>query len=133
VSLIKHAHHRFDVDRPGKDSYRHRQAGCREVMLVSDVRWALLNELRGAPEPTLEECVARMSPCDLLLVEGYKRDALPKLETWRRENAKPFLHPDDPQITAIASDEAVDVPLPRYSLDDARGIAEFILNHLGLQ
>jgi molybdopterin-guanine dinucleotide biosynthesis protein B len=133
VSLIKHAHHRFDVDRPGKDSYRHREAGCREVMLVSDVRWALLNELRGAPEPTLEECIARMSPCDLLLVEGYKRDALPKLETWRKANAKPFLHPDDPQIVAMACDEEVDVPLPRYSLDDAEGIADFILNHLGLQ
>src|SRR3954467_8892535 len=83
VSLVKHAHHDFDVDKPGKDSWRHREAGCSEVMLVSDRRWALMNELRGAPEPSLDQCIARLSACDLVLVEGYKHDPFPKLETWR--------------------------------------------------
>ena len=132
VSLVKHAHHNFDVDKPGKDSWRHREAGASEVMLVSGRRWALMNELRGEPEPDLEACFARLSPCDLVLVEGYKRDALPKLETWRQPLGKPFLHPDDPHIVAMASDAEVDSPLPRYSLNDIDGIARFILNHTGL-
>jgi molybdopterin-guanine dinucleotide biosynthesis protein B len=133
VSLIKHAHHYFDIDKPGKDSYRHREAGASEVMLVSDLRWALLSELRGASEPTLEECIERISPCDLLLVEGFKREAIPKLETWRKANQKPLLHPEDPGIIALAADAPVDSGLRRFDLDDAEGIADFILKHLRIQ
>jgi molybdopterin-guanine dinucleotide biosynthesis protein B len=133
VSLVKHAHHEFDIDRPGKDSWRHRKAGCSEVMLVSGVRWALMGELRGAPEPSLEECIARISPCDLLLVEGYKYHRIPKLETWREANGKPWLHPDDPDIVAVASDAQAEARVPRYWLDDVEGIAQFILKHSGLQ
>lgn len=136
VSLVKHAHHAFDVDRPGKDSYRHREAGATEVLLASDRRWALMHELRGAPEPSLEELLARLSPCDLVLVEGYKRSRLPKLEIHRPALGKPLLHPDDPSIVAIATDVALDAargaPLPRLSLDDIDGIAAFVLAHVGL-
>jgi molybdopterin-guanine dinucleotide biosynthesis protein B len=132
VSLVKHAHHDFDVDQPGKDSWRHREAGCSEVLLVSRRRVALMQELRGEAEPTLDACIARLSPCDLVLVEGYKHGALPKLETWRGVQGKPLLHPQDPHIVAVASDAPVATSLPRYSLDDAQGIAEFILQHTGL-
>src|SRR5688572_24499726 len=93
VSLIKHAHHKFDVDHPGKDSYRHREAGCTEVMLVSGNRWALMHELRGDAEPTLEEQIARMSPCDLLLIEGYKNSDLPKIEIHRPDHVEDMLYP----------------------------------------
>ena len=138
VSLVKHAHHAFDVDRPGKDSYRHREADAREVLLASDRRWALMHELRGAPEPTLEDLLQRLSPCDLVLVEGYKRSRLPKLEIHRPALGKPLLHPDDPSIIAIASDASLDAAsgadaaLPRLSLDDIDGIANFVLTHLNL-
>jgi molybdopterin-guanine dinucleotide biosynthesis adapter protein len=104
VSLIKRAHHEFDVDQPGKDSYRHRHAGCSEVMLSSSVRWALMHELRGTAELTLDELVARMSPCDLLIVEGFKRQPIPKIEVFRAANGKVPLHPDDPHVVAIATD-----------------------------
>ncbi|MDH4115200.1 MAG: molybdopterin-guanine dinucleotide biosynthesis protein B, partial [Burkholderiaceae bacterium] len=104
VSLIKRAHHEFDVDVPGKDSHRHRLAGCREVMVSSSVRWAHMHELRGAPEQTLQQLVERISPCDLLLVEGFKREAIPKIEVFRRDNGKAALHPDDPHVVAIAAD-----------------------------
>ena len=93
VSLIKHAHHRFDVDQPGKDSYRHRAAGCSEVLVTSGWRWALMHEVRGETEPTLDEQVARMSPCDLLLIEGYKFYPLPKLEIYRAAKGKEPLYP----------------------------------------
>src|SRR3972149_5284233 len=102
VSLIKHAHHRFDIDRPGKDSYRHRHAGCTEVMVASDVRWALMHELRREPEHTLEQQIERMTPVDLLLVEGWKSQPMPKLEVYREANGKPLLHPGDAHIVAIA-------------------------------
>src|ERR1700675_3637780 len=95
VSLIKHAHHKFDVDQPGKDSYRHRHAGCSEVLISSSRRWALMHELRGAAEPTLPELVAHISPCDLLLIEGFKREALPKLEVHRGATGEPLLFPHD--------------------------------------
>ena len=104
VSLVKHAHHEFDLDQPGKDSFRHREAGCTEVLVTSARRWALMHELRGAGELALGEALARLSPCDLVLVEGYKRSALPKLEIHRGSLGKPWLHPDDPHILAIASD-----------------------------
>src|SRR6266481_4743609 len=108
VSTIKHAHHTFDIDQPGKDSWRHRQAGAREVVVSSDHRWALMHELRGTPEPSLDELVGRMSPVDLVLVEGFKRHAHPKIEVYRRSVEKPLLHLGDPFIVAIAADE----PLP---------------------
>jgi molybdopterin-guanine dinucleotide biosynthesis protein B len=132
VSLIKHAHHNFDIDRPGKDSYRHREAGCKEVMVASAHRWVIMHELRGAPEPTLEDLIARMSPCDLLLIEGFKFDPIPKLEVFRHANGKPPLHPDDPHIVAVAADGPLATPLPVLDLNDYDAIAEFVLVHLGL-
>ena len=131
VSMIKRAHHAFDVDVPGKDSWRHRQAGCQEVLVSSSNRWALMHELRGGPELTLDECIARMSPCDLLLVEGNKHSPLPKLEVWREANGKPLLHPDDPYIVAVACDPPIDTPLPRYGLDEVARIADFIMQNAG--
>jgi molybdopterin-guanine dinucleotide biosynthesis adapter protein len=132
VSLIKHAHHSFDVDQPGKDSYRHRHAGCAEVLVSSSRRWALVHELRGAPEPGFEELVRNIAPCDLLLVEGFKREKLPKLEIYRASVGESLLHPQDPDIVAIASDQRVETNLPQLNLDDAPAIATFILKHVGL-
>lgn len=128
VSLIKHAHHAFDVDVPGKDSWRHRAAGCSEVLVSSAVRFALMHELRGAPELTLAQALARLGPCDLVLVEGYKRAAIPKLEVWRPAVGKPKLHPGDPSIRGVATDapEAIDPRLPVFGLDDYAGIATFV-------
>ena len=133
VSTIKHAHHEFDIDRPGKDSWRHRQAGASEVMVASARRWAIMHELRGAPEPTLEELVACMSPVDLLLVEGFKYHPHPKIEVHRPSLGKPLLYPDHPYVVAIASDEAFAAPVPLLPLDDAGAVARFISDHLGLK
>ena len=133
VSVIKRAHHQFDLDRPGKDSYRHRQAGCTEVMVTSDVRWALMHEMRGGSEQSLDQQIARMTPVDLLLVEGWKRQPMPKLEVYREANGKPLLHPDDTHIVAIASDVAVDSRLPRFPIDDYDRIADFVLNTAGMK
>lgn len=133
VSTIKHAHHEFDIDRPGKDSWRHREAGASEVMVASARRWAIMHELRGAPEPTLDELVARMSPVDLLLVEGWKHHPHPKLEVHRPSLGKPLLYPDDPHVVAIASDEAFAAPLPLLPLGDPAAVARFIVDHLGFQ
>ena len=132
VSLIKHAHHTFDVDQPGKDSYRHRHAGCSEVLVSSSRRWALVHELRGAPEPRFAELIERLSPCDLVLVEGFKRERLPKLEVYRPATGEPLLHPGDPDIVAIATDGRLDTRLPQFDLNDAPAIAGFVLRHLGL-
>ena len=132
VSLIKHAHHGFDVDRPGKDSYRHREAGASEVMLVSDQRWALMHELREEPEPVLATLLARLSPCDLVLVEGFKTSDLPKLEVHRAGNGKPLIYPGSANIVALVSDVQPDVPVPCFGLDDVEAVAAFILRHLGL-
>src|SRR5262245_41576331 len=132
VSLIKHAHHSFDVDQPGKDSYRHRHAGGAEVLVSSSLRWVLMHELRGAPEPGFAELVERISPCDLLLVEGFKREKLPKLEVYRATVGEPMLYPHDQDIVAIASDEKLDTRLPQFHLDDISRIAEFVLRHVGL-
>jgi molybdopterin-guanine dinucleotide biosynthesis adapter protein len=131
VSTIKHAHHEFDVDKPGKDSWLHRQAGASEVMVASSRRFALMHELRDAPEPSLDALVARMAPVDLLLVEGFKRAPHPKLEVHRPSVGKPFLYPDDPHIVAVASDENLGVPLPLLSLADISAIADFILAQPG--
>ena len=133
VSLIKHAHHTFDVDQPGKDSYRHRHAGAAEILVTSSRRWVLMHELRGAHEPSFEEQVRRVSPCDLLLVEGHKHHPLPKLEVWRKDNGKPLLHPGDPHIVAIASDTPLDTKLPRFDLDDHKRIEDFIMSYNGFQ
>lgn len=132
VSLIKHAHHTFEVDQPGKDSYRHRKAGCTEVLVTSSRRWALVHELGGAPEPVLAEQVKRISPCDLLLVEGYKRERIPKLEVYRAETGEPLIHPHDQNIVAIASDVRIETTLPQFDLNAPLPIAEFVLKHLGL-
>jgi molybdopterin-guanine dinucleotide biosynthesis protein B len=132
VSLVKHAHHDFDVDQPGKDSHRHRQAGCREVLVASSRRWALMHELRGAAEPALDELTAHMSECDLLLVEGFKREAIPKIEVYRHDNGKPALHPNDPSIVAVATDRRFDMGLPQFALDDAHAVAAFICAHPGI-
>jgi molybdopterin-guanine dinucleotide biosynthesis adapter protein len=132
VSTIKHAHHEFDIDRPGKDSWRHRQAGAHEVMVASSCRWALIHELRGATEPPLEELVAQMTPVDLLLVEGWKRHPHPKLEVHRPSLGKPLLYPQDPYIVAVASDEPIAAPIPLLPVADAARVAEFILDHFGV-
>jgi molybdopterin-guanine dinucleotide biosynthesis protein B len=132
VSLIKHAHHTFDVDHPGKDSYRHRHAGAAEILVTSSRRWVLMHELRGAQEPSFEEQVKRISPCDLLLVEGFKFAQIPKLEVWRAETGEPLLHPNDSHIVAVASDAKIETRLPLLNLNDAEGVSRFILDYLKL-
>ena len=132
VSLVKHAHHEFDVDQPGKDSYRHRHAGCTEVLVSSSERWALMHELRGAAEPSLQEQLKVLSPCDLVIVEGYKREPIPKIEVHRRAGHTPLLHPDDPHVVAVATDEPLDTKLPQIDLADPAAVARFIITHLGL-
>ena len=132
VSLIKHAHHTFDLDQPGKDSYRHRHAGCTEVLVSSSRRWALVHELRGAQEPGFGELIERLSPCDLVLVEGFKRERVPKLEVWRAATGEALLHPEDRDVVAIAADSQVDTKLPQFDLNDAPAIAQFVLRHVGL-
>jgi molybdopterin-guanine dinucleotide biosynthesis protein B len=134
ISTIKHAHHDFDIDKVGADSYRHRQAGAHEVTIVSGTRYAIMHELRGGPEPTLNEVLARIAPCDLVLIEGYKREPVPKIEARRLESAnREPLAPTDPYIAAIAADHQVDdTDLPVFDLDDTRTIADFILMTLGI-
>ena len=130
VSLIKHAHHLFDIDQPGKDSYRHREAGASEVLITSGQRWVLMHELRGEREPTLEEQLERFSACDLVLVEGYKYAGIPKLEVHRPSFGRPLLYPDDPHIVAVASDAPVPTELPLLELNAPDGIAQFITDYL---
>lgn len=132
ISLIKHAHHSFDIDQPGKDSWRHRHAGATEVLLTSRNRWALMHELRDEPEPGLTEQLRLLSPCDLVLVEGYKSADIPKIEVHRPSTGKPLLHPNDPAIVAVACDAPVASPLPVLALDDVDGIAAFIMRHCRL-
>ena len=132
VSVIKHAHHRFDIDRPGKDSFRHREAGSSEVLLVSDQRWALLHELRGESPPSFEEQLALLSPCDIVLVEGYKHAPISKIEVHRAETGHPLLYPADAHVVAVATDEPLVTRLPQLPLDDASAIARFILVHVPL-
>ena len=130
VSTLKHAHHSFDVDQPGKDSWTHRQAGAREVMVSSANRWALMHEHRGAPEATLEELVQHMSPVDLLLVEGFKTHPHPKLEVHRTSLGKTLLCLEDPFIVAVASDgKLVGLPVPLIALDDIAAIADLMVAH----
>jgi molybdopterin-guanine dinucleotide biosynthesis protein B len=131
VSLVKHAHHEFDVDRPGKDSWRHREAGCTEVLVSSSRRWALMHELREAAEPTLSDQLKHLSACDVVIVEGYKREPIPKLEVHRKAAQAPLLHPGDPHVFAIATDEPLETRLPQLPLDDAQAVAAFLVRHLG--
>lgn len=133
VSTIKHAHHAFDVDQPGKDSYRHRHAGAQEVLLSSGTRWALMHELRGADEPTLETLLSRLSTVDLVLVEGFKRDAHPKVEAFRAETGNPLIAPSDPTIRAICSDRTLDdAQIPVFDLNNTTAVADFIAAELAL-
>jgi molybdopterin-guanine dinucleotide biosynthesis protein B len=133
VALVKHAHHTFDVDQPRKDSYRHRHAGSTEVLVTSSRRWVLMHELRGAAEPGLSEHLARLSPCDLVLVEGFKREPIPKLEVFRAQVGEPLLHPHDHDIVAVASDQRLDTKLPQFDLNDPVAIADFMLRHVGVK
>lgn len=132
VSTVKHAHHTAEVDRKGTDSFRHREAGAREVMLVSPRRWALMHELRGADEPPLDDVLARLSPVDLVLIEGYKSAPHPKIETHRGATVRPLIATGNTTIRAVASDAEPDVPLPVLPLDDTAAIADFILGEVGL-
>lgn len=133
VSTMKHAHHEFDLDKPGKDSWVHRQSGATEVAIVSAKRYAIMHELRGSPEPAIEELLPRLAPVDLLLIEGFKRHAHPKLEIHRPSVGKPLLAIDDPDIVAVASDaEIPGLKVPRLDLNDTDAIAGFVLGHTGL-
>jgi molybdopterin-guanine dinucleotide biosynthesis protein B len=130
VSTVKHAHHSFDMDRPGKDSHSHRMAGATEVLVGSANRWAVVHELRGEAEPTLPALLRKASPVDLVLVEGYKGETHPKLEVYRAANGKPLLHPGDPAIVAVASDTPLSgVRIPVLDLNDIEGITDILLRH----
>ena len=132
VSLIKHAHHQFDVDQPGKDSWRHRRAGCREVLVTSGMRWVLMHELQDEPEMSLRGALARLSPCDLVLIEGFKRAQIPKLEVYRSAVGKPALYPSDPNVIGVATDapgDLVGVTIPVLDLRNAAAIAEFVIRN----
>ncbi len=133
VSVVKHAHHDFEIDHVGKDSWRHRQAGASEVLVTSSRRWALVHELRDEAEPTLHEHLARLRPCDLVLVEGFKREPIPKLEVHRVAAGKPSLWPTDGDIVGLATDAAIVSGLPQFALDDIDAIADFVVTHPGLQ
>jgi molybdopterin-guanine dinucleotide biosynthesis adapter protein len=130
VSTIKHAHHNFDLDQPGKDSYEHRVAGAEEVLVASANRVALVRELRGAPEPSLPELLRMLKPVDLVLIEGFKRDPYPKIEIFRSANGKAPIYPTDPHIVALISDSLEPSgPLPHASIDDVAAAADLVLEH----
>ncbi|MGF1608251.1 MAG: molybdopterin-guanine dinucleotide biosynthesis protein B [Kiloniellales bacterium] len=133
VSTLKHAHHGFDVDQEGKDSYEHRRAGTTEVMVSSARRWALMHELRGEPEPSVSELIGRMTPVDLLMIEGFKREAHDKLEVHRASLGKPLLCHDDPHVVAVASDAPLPgLAVPQIDLNNVPAVADFIVAHCGL-
>lgn len=132
VSTLKHAHHTFDVDQPGKDSHRHRVAGAHQVLLSSGTRWALMTELRNRPEPPLADLLTQLAPVDLVLVEGYKRDSHPKVEAFRAETGNPLIARDDDSVRAVASNTELRLDRPVFDLDDTRAIADFILSEVGL-
>ena len=127
VSTLKHAHHRFDIDTPGKDSHTHRQAGARQVLVASENRWALMTELRGSPEPSLASLLAQLDPVNLVIIEGFKREPHPKIEIHRAANAKAWMHPETPGIRAVAADAAPPYDMPYAALDDIAAIADFCL------
>ena len=133
VSTVKHAHHDFDIDQPGKDSHRHRKAGAIEVLVAGARRWALMHETRDGAEPPLADLLAHLAPVDLVLVEGYKRDPHPKIEAHRAATGQPLLAPGDRWIRAVASDVPLDgLALPVFGLDDTRGLTDFVLREVGL-
>ncbi|MFK7945865.1 MAG: molybdopterin-guanine dinucleotide biosynthesis protein B [Paracoccaceae bacterium] len=132
VSTVKHTHHMVDVDQPGKDSHRHRQAGAHQVILSSSSRWAVMTELRGAPETPLSDLLTHLAPVDLVIIEGYKRDSHPKVEAWRAETGQPLIATEDTTIRAVASKDAPDTDRPVIDLDDISAIADFILADLGM-
>lgn len=133
VSTMKHTHHRFDLDQEGKDSYEHRQAGASEVMISSESRWALMHELRGDPELDMDELIERMTPVDLLLIEGFKSHHYDKLEVFRHENGKPLRAAEDKDVIAIACDKPLDdIDIPVIDLNDPSAIADFIIGRCGL-
>ncbi len=132
ISTIKHTHHNFDIDKPGKDSFRHRTAGAHEVVITGAQRWALLHENRGEPEPNIEQMLEHMSPVDLVLIEGFKTYPHPKMEVYRAEVGKPMLCGDDPSIVAIATTNDLDVNVPRIDLEDIEGVADFVIQFCDL-
>lgn len=132
VSTVKHAHHSFDVDHPGKDSHRHRVAGATEVLLASRNRFALMHELRDDAEPALSTLLQKLAPVDLVLIEGYKRDSHPKIEAHRAVTGNPLIAPGDPTVRAVASDTPLDLDRPVFDLNDTAAIADFILSEVGL-
>ncbi len=133
VSTMKHAHHSFDVDRPGKDSHRHRQSGATEVVVTSGERWVLMHELRNSPEPSIETLIRHMTPVDLLLIEGFKHEDHDKLEVHRAGLGKPLLSPEDRHIVAVASDTTIpEATVPVLDLNDISAIADFVIAHCGL-
>ena len=133
VSTVKHAHHTFEIDKPGKDSYEHRTAGATEVLIASAERWALMHELRDAPEPSTEALIALMAPVDLVLIEGFKQERHDKIEVHRPALGRPLLCIEDPHIVAVASPVPLDgIPVPRLDLDAAGAIADFVIAHCGL-
>lgn len=132
VSTVKHAHHSFDVDHEGKDSHRHRVAGATEVLLASRNRFALMHELRAEDEPSLEMLLSKLSPVDLVLVEGYKRDAHPKVEAHRGATGNPLIAPGDPTVRAVASDTPLDINRPVFDINNTKAVADFILAEVGL-
>jgi len=134
VSTIKHTHHNVEVDKPGKDSYRHRKSGARQVMVASAGRWSLIRELRDDPEPTLAELIKKLEPVDLLLVEGFKREGHAKMEVFRHDHEQELLSPDDNKIVAVAGDGPIDgLNVPLINLNDVNAVADFILSYCELE
>ena len=132
VSTLKHAHHGFDLDQPGKDSFMHRVAGATEVVIGSAKRFAILHELRGESEWDLPDLLDKLSPVDLVLVEGYKRERIPKLEVYRAAIGEPMIHPHDENVVAVATDTRLNTTLPQFDLNAPQEIADFVLQHVGL-
>ncbi|MDG2096109.1 MAG: molybdopterin-guanine dinucleotide biosynthesis protein B [Paracoccaceae bacterium] len=132
VSTMKHAHHNFDVDQKGKDSFRHRKAGAHQVLLSSDARWVLMTELRESLKPTIEEQLRKMDPVDLVLIEGFKTNDHLKIETYRSVTGQKLIAPSDKNIIAVATNDKVDTVVPTLNLDDTKTIADFVLKTVGL-
>jgi molybdopterin-guanine dinucleotide biosynthesis adapter protein len=132
VSTLKHAHHTFEIDHEGRDTFRHRSAGAAEVLVSSGTRWALMSELRGDPEPALDELIAKMTPVDLVLIEGWKASPHPKLEVWRAETGHPLIAPGDKTIRAVASDASLDLKIPVLDLNNTMALADFVQSEAGI-
>ena len=133
ISTVKHAHHSFDIDHEGRDSFRHRKAGATEVAVVSSGRWAIIHELRNEAEPSLDDILRKLEPCDLIIVEGYKRDGHDKIEVRNLALDHPHLAGSDPTIVAIAATSAIaDAPVPVFDRDDVKALSSFIISHMGL-